>query len=230
LVSGTVYYIRAYAINSGGTYYGDELIFKTSTVLCDTTVTDVDGNTYNSVTIGSQCWMKENLRTTRYNDATEIVTGLSDPDWTADVTGACASYNNNPANDLVYGKLYNWYAVNTGKLAPLGWHVPTAAEWTILINYLGGASICGNKMKATTLWAAYTGITNTNSSGFTALPTGVHPWSGGYYNISFEEYFWSSTQHTSASAKSFWLKFNSSDFINYAMGKNGGISVRCIKD
>ncbi|MBK9327803.1 MAG: fibrobacter succinogenes major paralogous domain-containing protein [Sphingobacteriales bacterium] len=140
---------------------------------CDgpSTVTDIDGNVYNVVKIGNQCWMKENLKTTRYNDGSAIPTGLSNTAWEATTNGAYAIYDNNAANNTTYGKLYNWYAVNTGKLAPAGWHVPTDAEWTTLTTYLGGVRVAGGPMKATTLWAS-PNVGATNSSGFTGLPAG----------------------------------------------------------
>ena len=105
----------------------------TSFVCGVSTVKDIDGNIYNTVSIGTQCWTKENLKTTKYKDGTAIPTGLNDAEWANTTTGAYAIYDNNAANNTTYGKLYNWYAVNTGNLAPAGWHVPTDAEWTTLI-------------------------------------------------------------------------------------------------
>jgi uncharacterized protein (TIGR02145 family) len=172
LTANTTYYVRAYATNSSGTAYGNEHSFTTTGSLANCgTVTDIDGNVYNTVTIGTQCWMAENLKTTRYNDGTAILTGLSNADWQITTSGAYAIYNNDPANNTTYGKLYNIYAVKTNKLAPAGWHVPTYTEWTTLTTYLGGEAVAGGKMKATTLWSSpNTGATN--SSGFTGLPAG----------------------------------------------------------
>ena len=192
-------------------------------------VTDIDGNVYNTVTIGSQCWMAENLKTTRYNDGTAIPTGLSDAAWEATTSGAYAIYDNNANNNTIYGKLYNWYAVNTGKLAPAGWHVPTDAEWTTLINFLGGETVAGNKMKATTLWRAYTGITNTNSSGFTGLPAGFRNTSGTFNNIGDDGHFWSSTEYSINYAWYRYLSYSSSN-AGRANYNRRGISVRCVRD
>ena len=100
------------------------------------TVKDADGNKYNTVKIGNQVWMVENLKTTKYNDGTEILNVTSDTQWANLTTGAYCNYDNLESNAEIYGRLYNWYAVNTGKLAPAGWHVPTDDDWIILENYL----------------------------------------------------------------------------------------------
>ena len=152
-------------------------------------VTDIDGNLYNSVIIGTQEWTKENLNVSKYSDGTVIpqVTDLTQ--WAALTTGAWSYYNNDPANGAIYGKLYNWYAVmgiyNSNSLttpslrkqfAPTGWHVPTISEWTSLIDHLGGNTVAGSKMKETgTLhWQDDFGnnLYATNASGFNALPGG----------------------------------------------------------
>jgi uncharacterized protein (TIGR02145 family) len=200
----------------------------TITVGQDSTVTDIDGNIYHTVRIGTQVWMKENLKTTRYKDGTTIPTGLSNAAWQATTSGAYAIYNNNAANNTTYGKLYNWYAVNTGKLAPAGWHVPTDAEWTTLINYLGGEAVAGGKMKATTLWSSpNTGATN--SSGFTGLPAGA--WDGSFFNnIGNTSLFCSSTEFGTYNAFVYDLHYNSSGFYSGVTSKVGGFSVRCVKD
>lgn len=194
------------------------------------TVTDIDGNVYNVVKIGNQCWMKENLKTTRYKDGTAIPTGLSNTAWQNTTSGAYAIYNNNAANNTTYGKLYNWYAVNTGKLAPAGWHVPTDAEWTTLINFLGGETVAGNKMKATILWAPFSGIANTNSSGFTGLPAGVRSNNGTFNFIGTTGLFWSSSENGTSNAWYRYLNSNNSNASSYANGKQYGFSVRCVRD
>ena len=228
LTANTTYYVRAYATNSSGTAYGNEHSFTTTGSLANCgTVTDIDGNVYNTVTIGTQCWMAENLKTTRYNDGTAILTGLSNADWQSTTSGAYAIYNNDPANNTTYGKLYNSYAVKTNKLAPAGWHVPTYAEWTTLIAFLGGVSIAGGAMKATILWSSpNTGATN--SSGFTGLPAGYRNINGTFSNIGFYGYFWSSDSYYSC-----WSSLNNS---NNSVGsscdlfREKGFSVRCVKD
>lgn len=228
LTANTTYYVRAYATNSSGTAYGNQITFTTNggIVNCGT-VTDIDGNVYNTVTIGTQCWMAENLKTTRYNDGTAILTGLSNADWQSTTSGAYAIYNNDPANNTTYGKLYNSYAAKTNKLAPAGWHVPTYAEWTTLTTFLGGESIAGGAMKAITLWISpNTGATN--SSGFTGLPSGYRNINGTFSDIGFYGYFWSSDSYYSC-----WSSLKNS---NNSVGsdcdlfRQKGFSVRCVRD
>src|SRR6266496_3426307 len=169
----TIYYFRAYAINSKGIAYGNELTFLTQDV-STTTVIDIDGNVYPVITIGSQVWMKENLKTIHYRNGESILTGLSDASWGITTSGAFSIYNNDAANNTVYGKLYNWYAViDSRKIAPAGWHVPSKAEWTILINSLGGLNLAGGAMKEAGLTHWNTPNSGaTNNSGFIGLPAG----------------------------------------------------------
>ncbi|MBL0286085.1 MAG: fibrobacter succinogenes major paralogous domain-containing protein [Bacteroidetes bacterium] len=172
--------MRAYATNSIGTAYGSQLVFITSntTSLCGT-VTDIDGNVYNTVTIGAQCWMMENLKTTKYNDGTAIPNVTSNTEWGALNTGAWCYYSNDANNNNTYGKLYNWYSVNTGRLAPNGWHVPTDIEWLELRDYLGGSQQAGGKMKSISILWSPPNVGADNSSGFTALPSGFRNSSNG---------------------------------------------------
>ena len=138
------------------------------------TVTDIDGNIYNSVTIGNQVWMAENLKTTKYQNGEAIPNVTDDTEWSNLVTGAYSDYNNDPSNSDTYGRLYNWYAVDDSRnICPSGWHVPNYSEWTTLENYLGGYLVAGGKLKetGTTHWSSpNTGATN--ETGFTALPAG----------------------------------------------------------
>ena len=196
------------------------------------TITDTDGNVYHTVSIGKQCWLVENLKTGKYKDGTTIPTGLNNTDWQADSTGAYSIYNDNATNNVTYGKLYNWFAVKTGKLAPAGWHVPADSEWIILTDTLGGASIAGNKMKSTSsLWTPFTGIVNTNSSGFTGLPGGFRNYAGTYYSIGTSCYCWSSTEYTINKAWYNELDYNESSAYETGTGsKANGMSVRCVKD
>ena len=113
------------------------------------TVTDIDGNVYNTVTIGTQVWLKENLRTTKLNDGTEIPYVTSGGIWAGLSTPGYCYYDNSWSNAITYGALYNWHTVNTGKLCPTGWHVPSNEEWETLITYLGGDSLVGGKLKET---------------------------------------------------------------------------------
>ena len=205
-------------------------IFSCKKEEVDTRPKDIDGNVYDTVKIGTQIWMIQNLKTTRYKDGTPIITNLNNTDWGNNRTGAYAVYDNNATNDSIYGKLYNWQAVHTGKLAPNGWHVPNQAEWTTLITYLGGQSVAGDKMKATTLWTPFFGITNTNSSGFSGLPAGFRNVIGPYDNIGFFGYFWSSTETGTSSASYCNLNYNRSDAELVATNKGNGLSVRCVRD
>ena len=200
------------------------------------TVKDIDGNIYHTVTIGTQTWMTENLKTTHYNDGTDIPLVAEDADWASLVTPAYCWYNNDAAtNKNKYGAMYNWFAVETGKLAPVGWHVPTDAEWTTLATYLGGEEVAGGKLKeaGTTNWLTpNTGATN--STGFAALPGGWRSWEkegefsplGGTMGI-----WWSSTESETLNAWISGMLYNNStlgrapDFY-----KMDGLSVRCVRD
>ncbi|SEW28418.1 major paralogous domain-containing protein [Chitinophaga sp. YR573] len=190
------------------------------------TIKDIDGNVYRTVTIGTQVWMAENLKTTRYNDGTEIPLVTEQSAWyNLNAPGYC--WYNNDRN--IYGALYNWYALNTGKLCPPGWHIPSDDEWAILIAYLGGDAIAGGKMKdaGTMHWLSpNTGATN--SSGFTALPAGFRGKSG--FIPGSNALFWSSTAFDASDA---WTRYLQSETI-VAGRKNGGMyhgfSIRCLKD
>ncbi len=197
-------------------------------------VTDIDGNVYKTITIGTQTWMAENLRTTKYNDGTAIPKITSDTEWKNLSTGAYCTYNNTTRADSisVFGCLYNWHAVNTGKLSPSGWHVPSKAEWQTLIDYLGGMDIAGGKMKETSFlhWnSPNTGATN--ESGFTALPAGERYGDvGTFAKLNYNACFWSSTPEGPSTA---WGR-NLSDILASSLqdgdSRNNGWSIRCIKD
>jgi uncharacterized protein (TIGR02145 family) len=197
-------------------------------VTCQVTVTDIDGNVYNVVKIGDQCWMRENLKTSKYNDGTSIPTGLSNFEWYSTTSGAYAIYLDNSANNTTYGKLYNWYAVNTGKLCPSGWHIPTMAEWTVLIDFLGGEEIAGLRMKTVGAWQS--GGSATNSSGFSGLPGGYRRGYGGEYDLKFSHGFWWSSTDSDDIAKLLHLQFSLMDAESYYETKNYGLSCRCLRD
>jgi len=196
------------------------------------TVTDVDGNVYSTVVIGTQEWMQENLKTTRYKNGSNIPTNLTDAQWQATTSGACADYNNDPTNTTVYGKLYNWYAVSDPQgLCPTNWHVPSDAEWDNLVNYLGGDTIAGGAMKeiGLTHWATpNTGATN--SSGFTGLPGGLRLNVGTYYSIGNYGYWWSATQYSTTNAYNRNLNYYNSPVNRGNNDKTYGFSVRCVRD
>ena len=167
----------------------------------DNVIKDGDGNVYTSVKIDTQVWIVENLKTTKYNDGIAIPLVTDNSDWGNLTTSAYCWYTNDAAaNKSTYGSIYNWYAVNTGKLCPTGWHVPTDEEWTILINYLGGGSVAGNKLKeaGTIHWISPNA--GTNESGFTALPGGRRTSAGIYVSLTDYGYWWSSTESSSTMA------------------------------
>lgn len=232
LTANTKYYVRAYATNSVGTGYGNVMSFTTLEEISYGTMTDIDGNTYKTVIIGTQTWMAENLKVTKYNDGTNIPNVTDAAEWEDLTSGALCDYDNTPSNSATYGKLYNWYAVNTGKLCPSGWHVPTDAEWTTLTDYyLGGKVVAGGKLKETgiTHWA----ISNTdatNETGFTALPGGVRSDFGLFGLVGLEGYWWSATEYSATSAWIRGMSYNSGGVGVYRTYKESGFSVRCVRD
>jgi uncharacterized protein (TIGR02145 family) len=217
------------------------IIFYLTLQIKAQTVSDVDGNTYNTVTIGTQIWMKENLKTTKYNDGLNIPEITDSSSWgstlnTDRTTPTYCWYRNDKSSykDL-YGALYNWYVVKTEKLCPSGWHVPTDDEWTILTTYLGGDSVAGGKLKESGLthWSSPNKNAN-NSSGFTALPGG-NRWSQGRFNsLGTACYLWSSTEdpvHPISAYSASVYSYNYSVMRYMAdTWKTRGLSVRCLKD
>ena len=224
LIPGTTYHYRVKAVNSGGTSYGSDMTFTTPAQ-----VTDIDGNVYNTVVIGTQTWMQENLKTTKYSNGTPI-------------SGICA-YADDTENVPVYGYLYYWDAVMNGALSsdlnpsgvqgvcPAGWHVPSWNEWSELSTFLGTES--GGKMKEEGLihWISpNTGATN--ESGFTALPSGFilyNPYTG-YLNLGKTSAYWSSTGYDSITAYGASLSWSNADMGGGNSAKVNGYSVRCKKD
>ncbi len=208
-------------------------------VTCPSTVTDIDGNVYNTVLIGSQCWMAENLKVERYRNGNNINTGLSNIAWEVTGSGAFAVYNNLASNKATYGLLYNWYAaVDFRGLCPVGWHVPTDAEWTELTDFLGGSSVAGGKMKTTGTLAAGTGLwlapnsAATNSSGFFGLPGGLRGVSGSYFGEGLLGYWWSSSETLTFGFDAFNRSLYYLDGNAYIDDpeKPAGFSVRCLLD
>jgi uncharacterized protein (TIGR02145 family) len=196
------------------------------------TVTDIDGNVYHTVTIGSQVWMVENLKVTRYRNGDPIPNVTSRVQWSTEKNGAYCNYNNNDTNASIYGRLYNWYAVNDNRnIAPQGWHVPSDQEFKTLIHYLGGDSVAGGKVKESGIlhWLnPNTGATN--KYGISALPAGYrNSYDGTFRLIGHSSFWWSSTENDTT----VWIRIMSfSDagaFRNY-VDKLNGASIRCIKD
>jgi uncharacterized protein (TIGR02145 family) len=210
---------------------------------CPPTITDCDGNVYQTVLIGDQCWMMENLKVTHYRNGDPIPNVTSDTEWENLTTGAYCEYNNDPANVETYGRLYNWYAVDDSRnIAPEGWHVPTDAELKQLEMYLGMSQAEaddygwhgtdeGGKLKeaGTTHWnAPNTGATN--ESGFSALPGGYRDYGGFFGNMGYYAHFWSSAEHHSGSAWDRYLGYNRSRVYRYYNYNQSGFSVRCVRD
>jgi len=207
------------------------------------TVMDIDGNVYNTVTIGTQVWMKENLKVTQFNNNIPIPNITENIDWADLSTAAYCNYDNMPANADIYGRLYNWFAVNsTHKLCPTGWHVPSAGEWNILLKYLDptvdtlvfgnvGTDIGGQLKEMGTAHWALPNTGATNSSGFTALPAGFR-WGmpGIFGSKSFNTTWWSSTSSMPNAIAIGVFNDNSEISISNINSLNMGFSVRCIKD
>jgi uncharacterized protein (TIGR02145 family) len=247
LTPNTFYYLRAYAINSAGTAYGNVVSFSTG----NTIIFDVDNNFYKTVKIGTQIWMAENLKTTRYRNGDTIRT--TSP-ATLDISNQTTphfqwAYGGNQSNIVTYGRLYTWYAVTDSRnLCPTGWHVPSDAEWTTMENYLitngynyDGTNI-GNKiaksLASSTLWGAYSGtgvVGNTdypiyrNKSGFTALPGGSRYSSTFEYNV-YVGFFWSSDESNATLAWDRTIHYDLANVKRNSDPKYLGLSVRCLRD
>ena len=237
LSANTTYHVRAYATNSLGTGYGEDITL-TTTQFTYGSVSDVEGNTYKTVTIGNQIWMAENLKTTKYNDGTTIPLVTDSTVWKKLSTPGYCWYNNDAtANKNIYGALYNWYTLNTGKLCPTGWHVPSDAEWTILTTYLGGETVAGGKLKetGTSHWLSpNTGATN--ESGFAAVPGGYRYFGGTFYDLGGFGYWWSTTESFSMEYSFTTIAYYLQMYYGYSgvsrsyFEKQRGFSVRCLRD
>ena len=193
--------------------------------------TDGDGNHYPTVTIGSQIWLAQNLKTTRYTDGVAIeYPGTDNYAWLINTNGAFAWYDNDIGNKEVYGALYNWYAVNHSILCPNGWHIPTDAEWTTLTTFLGGMDIAGGKIKETGLvhWAD-PNTDATNETGFTALPGGNRNGDGSYALLGSSGNFWSATAEILGAYDRHLFNSNGSIY-RQTYGMNMGFSVRCVRE
>ena len=196
------------------------------------TVTDIDGNVYQTVKIGDQWWMAENLKVTHYRNGAAIPLVTSDDDWYNLLTGARCAYDNDQSEVATYGYLYNWYAVNDSRnIAPTGWHVPTDAEWSTLVTYLGGDNVAGEKMKeiGTNHWLSpITGATN--ESGFAALPGGYRNSNGSFRPLGYGATFWSSTEYDSDTAWYRRLHYTAASVNRTNNNKRDGFSVRLVRD
>ena len=196
-------------------------------------ITDIDGNTYKTVYIGTQQWMAENLKVSKYSDGTTIPNITDNTQWSNLTSGAWTYYDNYVVNNTKYGKLYNWYAVSpttngNKNVCPAGWHVSTDAEWSILTDYLGGSSVAGGKMKeiGTTSW---NNLPGNNTSLFSGLPGGYNDGTG-YYNLGYFGFWWSSTEFGTEDAWYHTLSNYDADVYRDNDNKQKGLSVRCLRN
>jgi uncharacterized protein (TIGR02145 family) len=195
------------------------------------TVSDADGNIYTYVKIGNQIWLATNLKTTKFNDGTEIPLVTGEKMWKDLNTPAYCWFNNDISNKAVYGGLYNWYAVSTKKLCPKGWHVPTGAEWNTLIAFIGREETAGDKLKETGTdhWKSSLNFA-TNEYDFTALPGGMRLASGDFPLFGNSYCVWWSATGSGTKAWNRGLFFSSSRIFSGNEDKKSGFSVRCLKD
>jgi uncharacterized protein (TIGR02145 family) len=243
LIPKTTYYVRAYINTSLGKFLGPQVSFTTNLTLSGAiifnssmtygSVTDIEGNFYKTLQIGSQTWMAENLKTTRYNDGTQIPYVTDNSTWIKLESPAYCWYNNLAENKTLIGALYNWYAVNTVKLCPAGWHVPNDSEWSVLTDYLGGLLVAGAKLKEAgfTHWEE-PNAGATNSSGFTAMPAGQRRGiQGTYTGLGLYDAWWTSSEYNIY--KSWYRSVGTINTeVRRASGalKQTGTSIRCVKD
>jgi uncharacterized protein (TIGR02145 family) len=260
LQPATTYYVRAYATNANGTGYGNIIIITTppdagspngvmNPDLTYSTMTDIDGNVYQTITIGNQTWMAQNLMVTKYRNGAAIPNETNDTKWNALATGAQCTYNNNRDSNTVakFGRLYNFYAVTDQRnLAPTGWHVASDSEWATLINYLaanlGTSTSVAQALAAKTDWNEsynagdagyidqYTYTSLNNSSGFSGLPAGIRGDYGGFNYVTMYSGWWTSDENDKTTSR-----FRSLNYYGLTVGKNSydkhyGLSVRCVKD
>lgn len=227
----TTYYVRAYATNSFGTSYGNQLVFIT---IPPGEVTDADMNIYKTVTLGTQVWMTENLKTTKYNDGTEIPMVADNTQWSSLTSGAYCWFRNDEAEYRnLYGAYYNFPAVNTGKLCPTGWHVPSDQEWTALTTYLG--TNAGGKLKESGIYPRSSWFQPnsdaTNETGFAARAGGQRLNSGSFYHNGYYGCWWCSRENSQSSA---WYRTMASMYGDvgrlWGDNKKQGFPVRCLKD
>jgi uncharacterized protein (TIGR02145 family) len=197
-------------------------------------ITDLDGNVYKTITMGTQTWMAENLRTTTLSDHSTLPVVEINADWAALASPAYCWYENVASNSEVAarcGALYNWHTVSSGNLCPDGWHVPTQEEYRILVDYVGGTDIAGGKLKenGTKNWNRPNTMA-TNLSGFTALPGGGRSMDGTFSNIGNAAFFWTATESSASEGVAVVLSCNSGVYQEITPDNEAGLSVRCVKD
>ena len=193
------------------------------------TVTDIDGNVYQTRRIGNQWWMAENLKVTHYRNGDVIPNVTDSATWLDTYTGAYCNFDYSTFTTSTYGRLYNWYAVDDSrKIAPSGWHVASDEEWHTLVDYLGGDSLAAGEMKSTSGW--YNNGNGSNSSGFSALPGGYREANGTFYYLGLWSNFWSSTEFGNDEALFRCLNYEQLVVYYIHTNKKCGFSVRCIRD
>ncbi len=196
-------------------------------------MTDIDGNIYKTIKIGNQTWMAENLRVTKYMNGDGIPNITDNDEWASLSTGAFCNYNNTTNLDTIatYGRLYNWYALaDPREIAPKGWRVPTNADWNELIELLGGDTIASNALKEAgdRHWAD--SYESTNSSGFTAIPSGWRDSSKNFTKIGYYCNYWAATETSSNAAAYLYLFFHDSKVWRGNNFKSNSYSLRLIKE
>jgi uncharacterized protein (TIGR02145 family) len=245
LEPNTTYYVRAYATNSANTGYGSVISFTTQ----ESGVTDIDGNTYETVTIGDQTWMAENLKVTHYADGTSIPLVTDNTEWANlgnnETDKAYCYYKNNVNGEAdIYGVLYTYAAATNGDnsgsnvqgVCPDGWHLPSSEEWTQLTDYLEGENVAGGKLKEIGTIEAGTGLwfdpnsLATNETGFSALPGGARDGNGAFSAVGSNGYWWSATEYSPSNAYFRVMLFDCSYVTWRHYNKGLGLSVRCVRD
>ena len=215
---------------TGGTTYKNQetvSVLKNMTLYAQWALMDIDGNIYKTVQIGTQLWMKENLRVTKYKTGENIPVITDAGQWANSRTGAMCYFGDKIENALKYGALYNGYTAITGKLCPEGWRVPSNNDWILLANYLGGEEIAGHKMKADYGWTSEDGVSGngSNESGFTAVSAGHCNEGGGFGGLGLMTAFWNSTEGDMQ-----YLLNTDRELHTYKVSLAIGYSVRCVKE
>jgi uncharacterized protein (TIGR02145 family) len=229
LTPSTLYYVRAYATNANGTVYGNEISFPTFPWQCGDTI-NYSSQIYNTILIGTQCWMKENL------NVGTMIPGSQNQTNNSQIEKYC--YDNDLSKCNIHGGLYQWdeimqYTTTPGVqgICKTGWHIPTDSEWLVLDTYLGGSNVSGGKLKETgTLHWAPPNVGATNSSGFTGIPGGSRNQDFIFYNLSFYCYLWSSTQYSTTHAWTPVLGYQLESTNWSYHEKTFGFTVRCLKN
>jgi uncharacterized protein (TIGR02145 family) len=233
MTAGTIYYVRAFATNSAGTAYGNQITFGTL-------LADVEGNLYHIALIGDQVWMTENLKTTKFSNNADIANVTDNAAWAALTTAGYCWYANLSSYGTTYGALYNWFAANSADLCPTGWHVPTDVEFNALELHLGSpladinnwgwrGTDQGTQMKTTTGWNL--DGNGTNTSGLSVLPAGYRYYLDGTFNgVGNFTYFWTNTENSATVAWYRRLDNTEARVYRAAVEKQAGKSIRCVKD